>query len=221
MPEQYYSHLDEFRKVKNEAAKRHYFKDTEPFFEEPTHQRILHTGKAVTLAQAMIAQIVTDVVVNSRKAWKPGTPLHGKENKLQPLADGSQEFALAFLVNVPEFDWIITEADVIEVEEQLKKLERWEKANQARIVVKGTSIRWSPQIGAEAMTAALAITAVQSLVATDMKTTKRRRTMLCSSLCLSILGAIETQIGEIMNKRALETTDTVKRTWKKFKSRKS
>lgn len=74
--------------LENDNAVRIYFEGTEPT-ETPKHNRIMSVEKATTIAESMIFKLMEDIYKNSRFGWKPGTPLQGVTEAIQPLADGS------------------------------------------------------------------------------------------------------------------------------------
>lgn len=87
--EEYYSFTRHHPKVDNAAAIKRYFEETEPTESLPTNSRVLHLGKATSIAETMYARLIKDIIVNSRIGWEPGSALPGKDQLMQPLADGT------------------------------------------------------------------------------------------------------------------------------------
>lgn len=128
------------------------------------------------------------------------------------------------IVGVPETEWIITRTDLEEVEEMLKRMQRVTGPSQPRFIIGRITYYWDSRLAglaASAMLASALQPMVESLLGTDQKTQRRRRTKLCAWFCLSILQSGFEDVKNIMEYRALQTDDNAPRARRRFKSRKS
>lgn len=82
--------LRDYRSIDNSAAQAEWFESTEPREGLPTHSKVLHVLVAETIMQTFCTRLQEDIMKNAAIAWIKGTPLPGKKDYVQPLAEGTE-----------------------------------------------------------------------------------------------------------------------------------
>lgn len=101
--------LRDYDNVRNAAARRIYFMETEPDGERPTHGKVLHVKAAEMVLDSFCANILSALHFNAAIGWKKGLPLPDPEDTwplgvpLQPLAEGVTQGYPEYMRNADRF----------------------------------------------------------------------------------------------------------------------